>query len=55
MNTSEPKNFENKIVVPSEKKIPPPVVVPEDGSSRLHQMMREHARGNGGLHPYFQK
>ena len=26
------------------------VVVPEDGSSRLHQMMREYARGNGGLH-----
>ena len=34
---------------------PPVVVVPEDGSSRLHQMMKEYARNNGGLHPYFNK
>ena len=30
-------------------------VVPEDGTSRLHQMMKEYARNNGGLWPYFNK
>ena len=44
---------EDSIEQPSKQGYAPPV--PEDGSSRLHQMMREYARNNGGLWPYFQK
>ena len=46
---------EDSIGQPGKQGHVPPVVVPEDGSSRLTQMMREYARGNGGLWPYFNK
>ena len=39
--------------VPNKSGYTPPQ--PEDGTSRLTQMMREYARNNGGLWPYFQK